>query len=97
MAKSLCALVVCVVGMLLSWVELVTPFFTGPTATADVSIQTVSILLGILGYHLGTRRLTIAVVGLGSVTIFFGLAASQNLIPGIQGEDRSLPFVEPEA
>ena len=66
MAQSLCALVVCLVGILLGWVELVTPFFMAPTTAADVSIQAVGILLGILGYHLGTRRLTIVSVGLVS-------------------------------
>ncbi len=96
-AKSFFARVVCVVGILLGLVGLITPFFTGPATTADVSIQAVGILLGILGYYLGARRLAIAAVGLCIVAIFFGLAASQDLIPGIQGEDRSLPSVEPDA
>ena len=87
----------CVVGVLVGLVGLITPYFTGPATTADVSIQAVAILLGIVGYYLGTRRLAIVVVGLCIVAIFFGLAASQDLIPGIQGEDRSLPSVEPNA
>jgi hypothetical protein len=45
----------------------------------------------------GTRRLAIAAVGLCIVAIFFGLATGQDLIPGIQGEDRSLPSAEPDA
>jgi hypothetical protein len=94
-AKSFFALVVCVVGILLGLAGLVTPFFTGPATTADVSIQAIGILLGILGYYLGARRLAIAAVGLCIVAIFFGLAASQDLIPGIQGEDRDLPAEEP--
>jgi hypothetical protein len=96
-AKSFFARVVCVVGILLGLVGLITPFFTGPATTADVSIQAVGILLGIVGYYLGARRLAIVAVGLCIVAIFFGLAASQDLIPGIQGEDRSLPSVEPDA
>ena len=96
-AKSFFALVVCVVGILLGLVGLVTPFFTGPATTADVSMQAVGILLGIVGYYLGARRLAIAAVSLCIFAIFFGLAASQDLIPGIQGEDRSLPSVEPDA
>ena len=96
-AKSFFARVVCVLGILLGLVGLITPFFTGPATTADVSIQAVGILLGILGYYLVTRRLAIVAVGLCIVAIFFGLAASQDLIPGIQGEDRSLPSVEPDA
>ncbi len=96
-AKAFLALVVCVVGILLGLVGLVTPFFTGPATTADVSVQAVGILLGILGYYLGARGLAIAAVGLCIAAIFFGLAASQDLIPGIQGEDRSLPAEEPGA
>jgi hypothetical protein len=96
-AKSFFARVVCVVGILLGLVGLITPFFTGSATTADVSIQAVGILLGILGYYLGARRLAIAAVGLCIVAIFFALAASQDLIPGIQGEDRSLPSVEPDS
>ena len=71
------------------------PVFTGPATTADISIQAIGILLGILDYYLGARRLAIAAVGLCIVAIFFGLAASQDLIPGIQGEDRDLPTEEP--
>jgi uncharacterized membrane protein HdeD (DUF308 family) len=96
-AKSFFARVVCVVGILLGLVGLITPFFMGPATTADVSIQAVGILLGIVGYYLGARRLALAAVRLCIVAIFFGLAASQDLIPGIQGEDRSLPSVEPDA
>lgn len=36
-------------------------------------------------------------VALCIVAIFFSLAASQDLISGIQGEDRSLPSLEPDA
>ncbi len=96
-ARSFFARVVCVVGILLGLAGLITPFFTGPATTADVSIQAVGILLEIVGYYLGARRLAIAAIGLCVVVIFFGLAASQDLIPGIQGEDRSLPSVEPDA
>lgn len=96
-AKSFFALVVSVVGILLGLVGFVTPFFTGLATTADVSMQAIGILLGIVGYYLGARRLAIAAVALCIVAIFFGLAASQDLIPGIEGEDRDLPAVEPNA
>ncbi len=96
-AKSFFARVVCVVGILLGLVGLITPFFTGSVTTADVSIQAVGILLGILGYYLGSHRLAVAAVGLCIVAIFSSLAASQALIPGIQGENRRLTSVEPDA
>jgi NhaP-type Na+/H+ or K+/H+ antiporter len=94
-AKSFFALVVCVVGILLGLAGFVTPSFTGSATTADVSILAVGILLGILGYYLGASRFAISTVALCIVAIFFGRAASQDLIPGIQGEDRDLPAKEP--
>ena len=94
-AKSFFALVVCVVGILLGLVGFITPFFTGPATTADVSMQAVGIVLGILGYYLGVRRLAIAAVALCIVAIFFGLAASQGLVPGFSETDRDLPDEEP--
>ena len=94
-AKSFFALVVCVVGILLGLVGFITPFFKGPATTADVSMQAVGIVLGILGYYLGTRRLAIAAVTLCIVAIFFGLAASQGLVPGFSETDRDLPDEEP--
>ena len=94
-AKSFFALVVSVVGKLLGLVGFITPFFMGPATTADVSMQAVGILLGISGYYLGARRLAIAAVTLCIVAIFFGLAASQGLIPGFSETDRDLPDEEP--
>ena len=59
-------------------------------------MQAVVILLGILGYYLlGARRLAIAAATLCIVAIFFGLAASQDLIPGFSETDRDLPDEEP--
>ncbi len=94
-AKSFLALVLCVLGILLGLVGLVTPFFTGPATTADVSVQAVGILLGILGYYLGARRLGTVAAVLCIVAIFFGLAVSQGLIPGFESYDRGLPEEEP--
>jgi hypothetical protein len=88
---------VCVVGILLGLVGLANPFFTRPVTTLDVSIQAVGIFWGTLPTTLWRRRLAIAAVGLCIVAIFFGLATGQDLIPGIQGEDRSLPSAEPDA
>jgi hypothetical protein len=85
------------VGILLGLVGFITPFFTGPATTADVSMQAVGILLGIVGYYLGSRRLAIAAVTLCIVAIFFGLTASQGLIPGFSETDRDLPDEEPGA
>jgi hypothetical protein len=51
-------------------------------------------MLGVMGYALGARRL-VAVTVILSVVLFFGLAASEDLIPGIEGCDRGLPDQEP--
>jgi hypothetical protein len=40
-------------------------------------------VLGVLGYSLGARRLGVATVVLGTVALFFVVAASTGLIPGL--------------
>jgi hypothetical protein len=52
------------------------------------------IMLGILGYFLGSNRLGTLTIVLCTAVLFFGLAASQGLIPGLERYDRTLP---PEA
>src|SRR5215210_1466038 len=64
---------------------------------ASVSPGAVGAALGILGYFLGSRRLGTATVLLCVAALFFGLAASQGLIPGIDASDRGLPDKEPAA
>ncbi|MEW6637593.1 MAG: hypothetical protein AB1425_12375 [Actinomycetota bacterium] len=66
-------------------------------AGANISAGVVGIVLGILGYFLGSRRLGTVAVILCIAALFFGLAASQGLIPGIPQYDRSLPAIEPRA
>jgi VIT1/CCC1 family predicted Fe2+/Mn2+ transporter len=58
---------------------------------ASITAGAVGVALGILGYFLGSNRLgTIAVV-FSIAALFFGLAASQGYIPGIDASDRDLP------
>lgn len=54
-------------------------------------------IFGILGYFLGSNRLGTITIILSTAVLFFGLAASQGLIPGLDRSDRSLPPVEPRA
>jgi hypothetical protein len=64
---------------------------------ASVPAGTIGVVLGILAYFLGARRIgTIAVI-LSIAALFFGLAASQGLIPGVEATDRGLPAIEPNA
>ncbi len=51
--------------------------------TEDVSSGVLAIVLGVLGYALGVRRLGAATVVLGTVALFFVVAASTGLIPGV--------------
>ena len=57
----------------------------------------VGICLGILGYFLGVNRLGTITIILCTAVLFFGLAASQDLIPGIDGPDRNMPDDSPVA
>lgn len=49
----------------------------------NISAGAVGISLGVLGYFLGARRLALLTVVAGTLALFFGLAASQDLIPGL--------------
>lgn len=84
----------CLLGLLLGVGGIVAALFGG---TANVSVGAVGAALGILGYFLGSRRLGTVTVLLCVAALFFGLAASQGLIPGIEASDRGLPAVEPAA
>ncbi len=84
----------CILGLLLGIGGIVAALFGG---TANVSIGAVGAALGILGYFLGSRRLGTVTVLLCVAALFFGLAASQGLIPGIDASDRGLPAIEPAA
>lgn len=62
---------------------------------ASISAGAVGVALGILGYFLGSNRFGTITVVVSIAALFFGLAASQGYIPGIEATDRSLPDVEP--
>ena len=51
---------------------------------ANISAGAVGISLGVLGYFLGARRLALLTVVAGTLALFFGLAASQGLVPGVE-------------
>ncbi len=84
----------CVVGILFGDGGIVAALLGG---SANASVGAVGAALGILGYFLGSRRLGTFTVLLCVAALFFGLAASQGLIPGIDASDRGLPAKEPAA
>lgn len=84
----------CGVGVILAVVGIVAALFgTG----ASILPGAVGACLGILGYFLGSNRLGTWTIILCTVVLFFGLAASQDLIPGIEGNDRNMPTDAPVA
>ncbi len=84
----------CGLGVILAVMGIVAAFFgTG----ASILPSALGICLGILGYFLGSNRFGTITIILCTAVLFFGLAASQNLIPGIEGDDRNMPTDEPVA
>lgn len=94
-AKSFFATLVCVLGFIIAVGAAVATLFAG--ARADiVSAGVVGVGLGILGYVLGAGRLAGATIIVSVLACFFGLLVNQ-VIPGIGGDDRELPAVEPRS
>ena len=84
----------CIVGIVFGVLGIVAALFG---STANVSVGALGAALGVFGYFMDTRRLATITVLLCVAAIFFGLAASQGLIPGIDASDRTLPANEPAA
>jgi len=82
----------CLLGLFCGVFGIVAAFLGGG---ASISPGAVGSALGILGYFLGSRRLGTVTVLLCVAALFFGLAASQGLIPGVDASDRNLPDREP--
>ena len=82
------------VGIVLAVLGIVAAFLgTG----ASIVPGALGIMLGILGYFLGSNRLGTITIVLSTAVLFFGLAASQGIIPGLDRSDRGLPQEEPRA
>ncbi|CAA9455984.1 MAG: hypothetical protein AVDCRST_MAG01-01-5217 [uncultured Rubrobacteraceae bacterium] len=94
LVRLLVGRICCLLGLLFGVGGLVGAFFG---AGASVTPGAVGAMLGIVGYFLGSRRLGTVTVLLCVAALFFGLAASQGLIPGIDASDRNLPDNEPAA
>lgn len=92
--KRLIGRLACLVGILFGIGGIVAAFLG---SGASITPGAVGAMLGILGYFLGSRRLGTTTVLLCVAALFFGLAASQGLIPGIEASDRTLPANEPAA
>jgi hypothetical protein len=56
-----------------------------------------SIVLGLVGFLMGARRIGATAAVLSVIALMFGVAASQGLVHGVERPDRNLPAVEPDA
>lgn len=88
-------MILCVLGLLSAAGGILEVFVGGAASASNVSAGAIGALLSIVDYFMGTRRLAVATVILSIVAIFFGLAASQGVIPGFEDYDRGLPEEEP--
>jgi hypothetical protein len=79
-ARALFGTVSCFVGILCGIGGIL---FAVPGASNNVSAGAVGAALGVLGYLLGQRRLAVAAIELGVITVFFMAAASTGLIPSV--------------
>jgi hypothetical protein len=64
---------------------------------ASIVPGALGIMLGILGYFLGSNRLGTITIVLSTAVLFFSLAASQGIIPGLDRDDHRMPQEEPSA
>ena len=95
-AKSFLASVLCVLGIVVALGAVISTIVTGG-AFGIVSAGAIGIGLGVVGFFLGANRLGTVTIVVSIAALFFGLAASQGLIPGLDGQDRTLPAQEPGA
>jgi hypothetical protein len=78
--KLLLGRICCVVGLLFGAGGIV---FSILSASVNLSAGAVGIVLGLVGYFLGVRRLGAAAIAVGVIALFFMAAASTGLIPGV--------------
>lgn len=94
-AKSSAATLVCALGLVIALVSAIATIFIGVGADV-ISGGAVGVALGVLGYFLGAGRLGVATIVVSILAMFAGLIVNQ-LIPGVGGDDRPLPSVEPRS
>lgn len=62
-----------------------------------VPAASAGVLMGMVGYFLGARRLGRAAAVLSAVALVLGVAASQGLVPGVEQSDHQPPQKEPRS
>ncbi len=83
-------------GILTGLLGLATAFseFTFPNT---VVLTSMGIVMGLVGYAIGARRLGAAAAVISAAALIIGVAASQGYIPGVEPADHSMPAQEPRA
>jgi hypothetical protein len=62
-----------------------------------VVLTSLGIVMGLVGYAVGARRLGVAATVVSAAALIIGVAASQGYVPGVEPADHSLPSQEPRA
>ncbi len=86
-ARSLLALAAAALGILLALAVVLIAVTQQGSVLGATTTALVGIILGIVGYSLGARRLGTAAAVLSIVALIFGMAVSQGLVPGLERTD----------
>ncbi len=65
-------------------------FVGGAASASNISAGVTGAMLGIMGYFMGACKLAVITIILSLIVIFFGLVASQGIIPGFENYDRAV-------
>ena len=85
-----------VVGIVLGLAGAVSAFSEATLMNA-VPATSLGMVLGVVGYSLGSRRLGGLASVLSVVALLFGMMVSQGVVPGVEPSDHSMPGKEPRA
>ncbi len=86
-ARSLFGLAAAALGILLALAVVLIAVTQQGSVLGATTTALVGIILGIVGYSLGARRLGTAAAVLSIVALIFGMAVSQGLVPGLERTD----------
>jgi hypothetical protein len=87
---------VAVLGIILGLAGAASAFLEATLINA-VPATSLGMVLGVVGYSLGSRRLGRVAAVLSVVALLFGMTVSQGMVPGVEPSDHSMPGVEPRA
>lgn len=86
-ARSFFGLAAAALGVLLALAVVVIALTQQGSVLGAMSTALLGIILGIVGYSLGARRLGTAAAVLSIIAVLFGMAVGQGLVPGLERTD----------